>query len=392
MSAADKVLPGCTIASDSPVEASLVKSLLEDEFEKIVIRLSETGVEAEAPKAAPSIFVLAFRELEKAEQYYVSVHRGEHAMASRTHRTILLCRQEDLGRAYEMCRRGLFDDYVIFWPITHDPKRLPMAVHRALAELQCHTVEHPTAAAFAAQVRGIADLESLLSAQLHQGQDHIAGTSDALSQAARSITVALDDLRRRLAQSVIQGEVPSDHQARLGAEFARSLAEHIQPQLRSMTECVAPLQNWASKVMEGVAPQLQSARALGELAARVRPNVLVVDDDDFQRSLLGRTLVAAGYEPIYAATGAEALNILRTVTPDAILLDFQMPDLDGVQVVKRLKVEPRLVHVPVIMITAVANKNLVLESHSAGVTDYIVKPFNRHALTSKLARALGKTR
>jgi CheY-like chemotaxis protein len=375
MTAAENILPTCTIASDSPVEASLVKSLLEDEFENVLIRLSETGVEVEAPREGPRIFVLAFRELEKAEHYYASVHRGERTTALQTHRAILLCKQEDLGGAYDLCRRGVFDDYVVFWPITHDPKRLPMAVHRALAELQCQTVEHPSVAALAAQVRGIADLESFLSAQLRQGQDHISGTSDVLTQAARSIALALDE-----------------HRGRVGAEFARSLDEHIQPQLRSMTECVSPLQTWASKVMEDVAPQLKSARALGQLAARVRPNVLVVDDDEFQRSLLGRTLVSEGYEPMYAATGAEALNTLSRVTPDAILLDFQMPDLDGVEVVKRLKAEPRLANVPVIMITAVSNKNVVLESHSAGASDYIVKPFNRHALTSKLARALGKRR
>jgi CheY-like chemotaxis protein len=392
MTPAEKVLPTCTIASDSPVEASLVKSLLEDEFENILIRLSETGVATESPKDGPCIFVLAFRELEKAEQYYLSVQRGERALASRSHRAILLCKQEDRGGAYDLCRRGLFDDYVVFWPMTHDPKRLPMAVHRALAELQCRTMEHPTVAAFAAQVRGIAELESMLSAQLRQGQEHIAGTGDALSQAARSITLALDDLRQRLGRSAPQGEAASDRQARVGAEFARSLDEHIHPQLRSLADCVSPLQQWASKVMADVAPQLESARALGELAARVRPNVLVVDDDEFQRSLLGRTLVSEGYEPIYAATGAEALNTLRRITPDVILLDFQMPDLDGVQVVKRLKAEPRLANVPVIMITAVSNKNVVLESHSAGASDYIVKPFNRQALTSKLARALGKTR
>lgn len=390
MAPAEKNPPTCTIASDSPAEATLVKSLLDDDFENIFIRLIETAVNVEAPKEAPCIFVLAFRELKTAEQYYLSLCRGSDALALRAHRAILLCRQEDVSGAYELCRCGLFDDYVVFWPVTHDPKRLPMAIHRARAELRRDTVEHPTVASFASQVRGIADLESLLSAQLRQGQDHIAGTSHALTQAARRITTAIDDLRRRLAQSASQSDIASDNQVRVDAEVARSFDEHVHPHLRSMTECVSPLQEWASKVMEGVSPQMQSARALGELAARVRPSVLVVDDDEFQRSLLGRTLVAEGYEPVYAATGAEALSTLGRVTPDVILLDFQMPDLDGVQVIKRFKADPRLAKVPVIMITAVSNKNVVLESCNAGATDYIVKPFNRHALMSKLARALGK--
>jgi len=77
---------------------------------------------------------------------------------------------------------------------------------------------------------------------------------------------------------------------------------------------------------------------------------------------------------------------------DLILLDFKLPDLNGIEVTRRLKGEPRLAGIPVIMITGNSDRDLVLESRRKGVADFIVKPVERSVVLEKLRRHYSPTK
>ena len=114
------------------------------------------------------------------------------------------------------------------------------------------------------------------------------------------------------------------------------------------------------------------------------PNVLVVDDDPKIRSVLGRGLHFEGYEVQLAADGAEALKIARETPPDVIVLDLMLPDMDGMEVCRRLR---RGITTPILMLTArdaVPDRIAGLDS---GADDYLVKPFEFDELVARI-RAL----
>jgi two-component system response regulator MprA len=111
------------------------------------------------------------------------------------------------------------------------------------------------------------------------------------------------------------------------------------------------------------------------------PRILVVDDERAVRESLRRALVLEGYEIELAADGEQALELVRTHEPDAVILDVLMPRLDGVEVCRRLRASGG--KVPILMLTArdaVANR---VEGLDAGADDYVTKPF---ALEELLAR------
>ena len=145
---------------------------------------------------------------------------------------------------------------------------------------------------------------------------------------------------------------------------------------------------WATNVVSSVGPQIESVQALAVLAANVPPTVLIVDDDEFQRNLMGALLQPEGDAVRFAASGSEALSVVSRVTPDVILLDVQMPDIDGVDVIRRLKKNARLRGVPVIMITGNAERLVVHTSQRLGASDFLVKPVSRTALLERLRRVL----
>jgi adenylate cyclase len=120
--------------------------------------------------------------------------------------------------------------------------------------------------------------------------------------------------------------------------------------------------------------------------------VLVVDDDPLNRMLLTRSLEHEGHRVGSAATGQEALEILRENPFDVVLLDIVMPELDGVAVLERLKRDPVLQHVPVIMISAVDELDSVVRCIELGAEDYLPKPFNPVLLRARINAALAKKR
>src|SRR5918911_3941320 len=121
--------------------------------------------------------------------------------------------------------------------------------------------------------------------------------------------------------------------------------------------------------------------------------ILVVDDDENNRYTLIRRLEREGYADIATATnGREALDRLAAEPFDLVLLDIQMPEFDGYQVLERMKADPTLRHVPVIMISAVSELESVVRCIELGADDYLPKPFNAVLLRARVGSCLEKKR
>lgn len=117
--------------------------------------------------------------------------------------------------------------------------------------------------------------------------------------------------------------------------------------------------------------------------------MLVVDDDAFQQKIVAKILGTDQYQLAFADGGEEALNLLRRARVDVILMDVQMPHLDGLETTRRLKAMPHLAAVPVVMISGKSEGNVVVQCLKAGAADFVVKPFDKEALLAKVARLCG---
>jgi adenylate cyclase len=120
--------------------------------------------------------------------------------------------------------------------------------------------------------------------------------------------------------------------------------------------------------------------------------VLVVDDDRLNRMLLTRSLEREGHRVRCAEDGLGALEVLRHDPYDVVLLDIVMPELDGVSVLERIKSDPVLQDVPVIMISGVDETESVLRCIELGAEDYLPKPFDPVLLRARISAGLTKKR
>jgi CheY-like chemotaxis protein len=147
---------------------------------------------------------------------------------------------------------------------------------------------------------------------------------------------------------------------------------------------------------EAVTPRAarQPEAAIAEVVGATPATILLVDDDPDIVRLLTMTLRPEGYRLLSASDGNTALEIARAVRPDLLLLDWNMPGRDGLEVCRALRAEsdPDLRDVPVVLLTAQVGAEDTAAGFAAGVTDYVTKPFKPTHIRSRVHAWLSRKR
>ncbi len=116
--------------------------------------------------------------------------------------------------------------------------------------------------------------------------------------------------------------------------------------------------------------------------------ILTVDDASTIRKMVAFTLKAAGHEVLEAGDGLEALKVVATRPVDAIISDINMPNLDGIELTRRLRAMPATARTPVVLLTTESDAEKKAQGRAAGATGWIVKPFNQEQLLAIVEKVL----
>jgi two-component system cell cycle response regulator len=114
-------------------------------------------------------------------------------------------------------------------------------------------------------------------------------------------------------------------------------------------------------------------------------HVLVVDDNQVNLKLVRVLLTSFGYEAHTAENAEQAVELLKTLQPDLILMDIQLPGMDGLALTRQLKADPRFVQVPIVALTAYAMKGDDARALAAGCAGYITKPIDTRIFLTRIA-------
>src|ERR1700710_30832 len=117
----------------------------------------------------------------------------------------------------------------------------------------------------------------------------------------------------------------------------------------------------------------------------MNPRILVVDDDTALAEMIGIVLRTEGFEPLFCADGAAAVEAFRAADPDLVLLDLMLPGMDGIEAATRIREESGT---PIIMLTAKSDTADVVRGLESGADDYVVKPFNPKELVARIRTRL----
>jgi CheY-like chemotaxis protein len=116
--------------------------------------------------------------------------------------------------------------------------------------------------------------------------------------------------------------------------------------------------------------------------------ILLVDDLKQNLKLLTFILEAENYQTSFALSGKDTLERLNVLTPDLILLDLMMPDMNGLEVCKKIKSHREYKDIPIIFLTASQEESHLAEAYNVGASDYVTKPFKKPELLTRIANQL----
>lgn len=141
---------------------------------------------------------------------------------------------------------------------------------------------------------------------------------------------------------------------------------------------------------QGGTLQIESSRGMGTTATisfpHVAPKALVVEDSNFDMEIARMFLKEIGIKVIEAEYGEEALRLMETALPHLVLLDVNLPDIDGFEILRRKGGNPKMAEIPVIVITGSVNPDIAEEAFRLGAVDFIKKPLQPEILTARVRR------
>lgn len=195
-------------------------------------------------------------------------------------------------------------------------------------------------------------------------------------------------IEEQAAERGLEGLIPDLRRIQSAARTWLALMEQqLLPVADGLAGAGAARPSLSGATLQAVPPRDESAEPVS-----IGAQVLVVDDDAGNRDILVRRLERHGFKVVTAADGLEALALLRAVPVDLVLLDLLLPGLDGYQVLVRVKGDPELRHLPVLMISGLDQESGIARCIEAGADDYLTKPFNSVFLRARIGACLEKKR
>jgi two-component system phosphate regulon response regulator PhoB len=119
--------------------------------------------------------------------------------------------------------------------------------------------------------------------------------------------------------------------------------------------------------------------------------ILVIEDDEDIQTLINHNFSREGFKVTICGNGTEGLNKIRQEPFDCVLLDLMLPGLDGLEICKKIKKDPKTQHVPIIMVTAKGEESDIIVGLELGADDYVVKPFSPKVLIARVRSILRRT-
>jgi CheY-like chemotaxis protein len=374
------------VASDHKAEAESLRSQLEIDYPNIAISFDPERYVEDFERIKPDVLLLVFNKVENAQSYYLGLYRFGATAQQHSHRTILFCSKEQVKTAFELCRKQYFDDYVLFWPAPYDGSRLPMSIHVALRELKQSYGLSSNEHQLGDYARKLKEFGNTLDQRLAQGGRQVESAAERLSRDGERLGAAIEHLLDRIAHGGLEDAVAVRDVQKLEGEFRALVSNEIGPLVESGRAAVEPLRVWASELQRESSAQLGQAQAFLKVLAASSRRILVVDDDEFSQKVVGRILEREGYEVVFAGSGTEALNLLRKIRPSLVLMDYMLPDQDGVETTRKLKQSGDFAAIPVIMLTGQSSRDTVIRSLAAGAVDFLAKPINPNTLLTKIGK------
>ena len=369
------------IVSDTAEELDDVKHILTSEFGEVLKANNANDGLKLFREQQPHVLVLAFQDIAGSEAFYLSIFNQDPDEHIVPHHSLVLCRNKESGTAYELCKKGMFDDYVADRPL-YDPFRLRLSLLQAITRISQDDQIRDQHQRLESINNGIQEFKQEIRQILTSRDGKHGETVQAFRSFIESLSKDLDGLEQRLASDKAIANGASVDKQGLHDQFDRFHRDAVVQGSKRVSDHLSETDN----LQQTFDHTFGSHVKLGHEAIQV----MLVDDDEFYREAIAVILEENGISTEGIEDGKAALDRLQYCTPKVILLDYNMPGMDGITTLKRIKSNPGTSVLPVIMLTAVSEREIVKQCVSAGANDYIIKSGDHQTMVSKINAVLSR--
>ena len=384
---AKKINTEVLVVTDSREELEKLLHLLTPEFGSILNSDTESLAVSLFKKYHPTLLVLAFEEVAKAEKFYLSLYNLDQEIYRAPHKTLLLCKGSESKQAYELCKAGILNDYVADRPL-FDPFRLRLSVSQALKNHDTEQNSFWLNQHIEKVSSGIHKFNSFINNHIFSSKEQQDETVQSFHQYTEKLTSDLKLLEENLTSLALNENLFRDEKKQVIAQFDQFKKESIEAGSETLKQTMQQAKELLGNLDEGYHSYQEKVGP--DPADDSITEILLVDDDDIYREIVITMLKSDTMHVHAVADGRSALRHLMVARPDIILLDYLMPGLDGLAVLKEIKSNPATKKIPVIMLTGDSSREVVGGSVHGGAAKFLIKPSDRNTVLSKIKQVLGK--
>ncbi|MCG9682666.1 response regulator [Vibrio sp. Isolate23] len=290
---------------------------------------------------------------------------------------LLMCNKSYRQEAYDLCVKELFYSYETIKPI-YDTNKVILTLRRLAQHLatkvELQQVEQDNLKMEESINSSIESIDAL--------QTQVQETSTQQDSEFEQVTKSLNELLAR---------VPAIEWEKAFTNIVRSMPESVQRttlsqfSIKEFRDDLEKYRNNSAEMLNKISSSLDASKPQ---ALSKGPLIVVADDQPVMLKIISSILEPKGYKVESASNGVEALMKAKVMKPELILLDIDMPIMDGLATLDAVKKVETIKHIPIIMLTSHSDKDIIKSSISLGAVDYVVKPTKADILLAKIANAL----
>jgi CheY-like chemotaxis protein len=338
---------------------------------------------------AHKVIVFASASIVDGERTYLEILRQDPAFHATPHYTIVTCKGTEVDTSYELCERGVFDDYVIIRPL-YDPHRLPIAAHQALRLQQAMELTTGVSNALGKAGSSMDEFSAALEKQIADVRDLSSTFKTDLDRVQDGVVGRLADIGVEFIQGM-GGEVSSAQIEESRRKFQELARQAIQPGLASLFgDAASALGKWTDSLELEITKGHSAMKAVIDQATELRAPVLVVDDDPVVRDVVATILEESGFHADGVGSVADALQAFSKKKYCCALVDYELPDGNGIDLISRLRSLAIYRKLPIVFMSGHSERKVVEVARAKGIRHFIVKPIQRHRIVRSLEDALAE--
>ncbi|MDP5292410.1 response regulator [Oceanimonas sp. CHS3-5] len=344
------------VAAGSSDTREMVTGILENDHIDVEVPNKDQSLIKAFDASHARVLIFAFKQVEQSLKLAELFRAKSRRFQDENCRLVLLCDKLEAKQAYQLCRQGKFNNYVVFWPLSFDPFRLSMAIYQEFYELEQQRAAQGRQDKLDGQQLVVSELEAILSRQLDGGEDLTGSLRTLLNLAAGT-----------------EAQTP----------------EHDMPSPNRLYEQIKQLDSSVRNFESLSSSSLRDLRQALSKVSHHNGTILVVEEDPAYRKMMTSILKSHDFHILTADSTAAAISLLEQHMPDLVLMEILMPGLSGAEAVRLLKEVEPMKEVPVIIISSQSQKSVIVECVQLGATAFVAKPFSQKLLMDKVHGALG---